>query len=49
MSSSPVIVGSLLSTRDLPCEQGLGTVVAGGGRLGCHVVVVVVVVVVIGF
>jgi len=38
-----VVVGSLLSTCDPPCEQGLATVVAGAGRLRCHVVIIVIV------
>ena len=40
---SPIIVGLLSSTHDPPCEQGLTTVVVGGGQLHCPVIVVVVV------
>ena len=35
LRSSPVVVGSLLSTRNPPCEQGLATVVAGAGQFRC--------------
>jgi hypothetical protein len=35
------VVGSSLSTRNPPREQGLATVVAGAGRLRCPVVIIV--------
>ena len=40
----PVVVGSSLSTRDPPCEQGLVTVVVGVGWLRCPIIVVAIVV-----
>ena len=45
-SSLPVVVGSLLSTCNPACEQGLATVVAGAGQLHCPGVVVAVIVLV---
>ena len=44
---TPIIVGSLLSTCNPPCEQGLAMVMAVANWLCCPVIVVVAVVVAI--